>query len=111
VDDKLSKFNESVLRISAPAISAFGSKLPGMAGKSAAEQGAMTPAADVIYKLKRQVADLNRKMAGHPKDRARIKKAADDIESSLLSLQTLSVIDEKRTVNLISQLHKLTANG
>jgi hypothetical protein len=111
MQNELREFTESVLHINAPAISAFGGSLPGMAGKSAAEQGSMTPSADVIYELKRKVSEFNQAYTDTAKEADKIQKSAKDIEGMLFALQTLSVLNENQTDSLMDQLRNLIANA
>lgn len=111
MQDELNRFSSAIMRISAPAISMFGTGLPGMAGGSAAEQGAMTPAADAIHILKHKTAELNQKLSSTQKPTDEAKQIAKDIEGSLLSLRTLSVLDEKQADALVDQLHKIVAKN
>jgi hypothetical protein len=107
---ELREFTESIMRISAPAISPLGRAFPGMAGASAAEQGAMTPAADSIHELKNSTAELNKLLQGQSTDE-QVGKVKQDIEGKLLSLQSLSVLTDSQAAQLIEQLHNLDKNG
>jgi len=109
MQSKLEQFCESILNINASAISAFGGGLPGMLGKSAAEQGSITPAADTIYELKRSIIDFSRALKA--KDTKSVKQGVDKIEGLILNLQVMSVLDSRQTEQLIDQLHELAAHG
>jgi len=80
-----------------------------MLGKSAAEQGSMTPATDTIYELKRKVADFSKAYKAKKIESA--NRDAREIEGFLLGLQTQAVLDKNQTEYLLNQLHNLVASG
>ncbi|HEX5448118.1 MAG TPA: hypothetical protein VFW90_02875 [Candidatus Saccharimonadales bacterium] len=109
MSSELKEFSDLIMGINAPAISVFGGSLPGMLGRSAAEQGSMTPSADTIHELKRKVANFNK---SYGKNTVAVRRQeAKKIEGLLLNLQAFSVIDERQADDLIDRLHKLSNNG
>jgi len=109
--NELKEFTEKIMRISAPAIPAFGTGLPGVAGAPAAEQGAMTPAAQTLFDLKNKVAIFERAMSKDAKDLNQISQLSKDIEGNIQGLQTLSVIDDWQADSLIDQLQNIVRDA
>lgn len=105
MQDKLQAFAGKVMSIEPPNVDWLGRGLPGMAGGSAATQGAMTSGSDVTHKLKLKTADFVKARSEH--DAAASRQLVKDIEGLLLAEEVLSVLNQKQVDGLIDELHEI----
>ena len=101
----LDDFLESVMRISPQYINIFGGGMPGMAGGSAATEGAANSGADVVLQLQRSSVEFAK--AYHSGDAETIKQARKEVTSKIMVVHTLGVIPQKRADELLDQLHEI----
>jgi len=105
--DKLRNFLNKIAGIQAPMINLFGSGMPGIGGGAAITEGAITPGNDIVMQMRRQAAQFASVYSKHTDNKDDLKKYAQPIEGSILTLQTISIITADEADSLIDELYTL----
>ena len=103
----LKQFVDRIFSINSPSINIFGTNVPGMSGSSAAIQGGLSSAAEVMLRLRQQTINLARAYIDTTVQNSDINKLADVLEGSILNESVLSVLNKTEADSLIDQLHDL----
>jgi hypothetical protein len=103
---QLDHFIDTVMSIEAPVFNIAGGGIPGNAGSSVSQEGAINSGMDVTWELKQSVMELaNACRVTTPKPE--MIKLAKAVEGYLLSEQLLSVLNKKQVDALIDELQTI----
>lgn len=106
----LRQFVSKILSIDAPVINLFGGGIPGMAGDSAAVQGATSSGSDVLAQLKDQTFHFAATYEDPTSSSEAVKEIANAVEGSILNSSVLSIITGEEADTLIDQLHDIVSS-
>lgn len=107
VDDiRLKTLIDEIMNINAPILNVFGTGMPGNAGISESQEGAINSGMDVTWQLKQKAIAFG-EACRHNLPKQDIIKLANDVEGELLGEQLVNVLNEKQVNRLIDELHEI----
>ena|SRR5579862_424062 len=108
--EPLNHFLEEIMSIQPPAFNMFGKGLPGNAGASVSQEGALNSGMDVTRQLKQKAIAFAEAYGSKNTDKSKIADLANELEGCILDEQLVDILNKKQAYKLIDELHVIKAN-